>query len=310
MEAMPDMLGAGPNAESSAPALPSPQPVDRDPFEAVLALGDRAARVGLGIGLAIGILSHGAVGGRVLASPTAMRHWAEAAREQLHAYLWGSYDIEVVKPEAPKPVEKPKEPDKEPDEPAPVVKIAHAAPIADQAPPPPPAQAGRVLTAPSDPNEPVDLTAEGFAQGNATNYTGGSTAPNGTGTVAVYNPHVSALGRPGGTGTGSAAPPPPQKPEGPDLSKPPGVASGASWSSCEFPSEADVDQVDYAVVTIVVTVRPDGTPQAVRVQSEPGHGFGRAARNCALSKRYTPGTDHDGNPTTGTTPPIRVTFTR
>jgi len=44
--------------------------------------------------------------------------------------------------------------------------------------------------------------------------------------------------------------------------------------------------------------------------SEPGHGFGRAARMCALTKRYTPALDRDGNPVVGTTPPINVTFTR
>jgi protein TonB len=48
----------------------------------------------------------------------------------------------------------------------------------------------------------------------------------------------------------------------------------------------------------------------VKVVSDPGHGFGRAARMCALGRRYTPGNDRAGQPITGTTPPIKVRFTR
>ena len=61
---------------------------------------------------------------------------------------------------------------------------------------------------------------------------------------------------------------------------------------------------------VVVTVRPDGSPQSVKVVSDPGNGFGRAARTCALGRRYQTGLDRAGQPTTAATPPIRVKFTR
>jgi periplasmic protein TonB len=305
---LPDAQPSDGQDERAGDCASQPDRPDRDPFERVLGLGRRAMKVGLAVGFALATSSHGALGARALASPSDMRHWVEQAQLQVHAYLWAAYDVDMVKPEAAKPLPKP-EPEKEQeDHSQPAPKAAPAAP-ADHSPPPPPAQAGKVLTAQTDPNEPVDLTDPGFVQGEGSSYVGGSTAAAGTGTAAVYNPGAKVGGTPGGTGSGpvaSAAP----KLQGPDLSKPPGVASGASWSSCDFPQEADVDQIDYAVVTIVVTVRVDGSPQTVRVLEDPGHGFGRAARLCALTKRFTPGTDHDGNPMVGTTPPIRVTFTR
>jgi protein TonB len=48
----------------------------------------------------------------------------------------------------------------------------------------------------------------------------------------------------------------------------------------------------------------------VKVVSDPGFGFGRAARVCALSRRYTPALDRTGSPTVSATPPIKVRFTR
>ena len=60
----------------------------------------------------------------------------------------------------------------------------------------------------------------------------------------------------------------------------------------------------------MVTVRPDGSPLSVKVVSDPGHGFGRAARMCALGRRYTPGLDREGKPMVGTLGPINVRFTR
>jgi periplasmic protein TonB len=276
-----------------------------DPFAAVLGFGSNAVRTGLAVGFAVATLSHGAFGGRALLSPYAMRMWAESAREEIHGYLWATYDVEVVKAKPDVPKDPPKEEDK-PD-PAQPSQVSHDARPAG-APPPPPAAAGKVLTANADPNEPVDLTGNTFVQGDADQYMGGVTAASGTATAPTYNPAATAGGRPGGTGTGPVSSAP-VKQEGPDRSKPPGIGGG-SWSSCDFPPEADQDQVDYAVVVIVVTVRADGSAMSVKVTSDPGHGFGRAARMCALSKRYTAATDHDGNAVVGTTPPIHVTFTR
>ena len=43
---------------------------------------------------------------------------------------------------------------------------------------------------------------------------------------------------------------------------------------------------------------------------DPGHGFGRAARMCALAHRYQPGLDKNGAAAVATTPPFNVRFTR
>lgn len=280
---------------------------DRDPFAAVMSFGSQAVRTGLAIGFAIGTISHGAFGGKALASPTEMRHWAEQAMGIVHEHLWATYDIEVAKPEAPKPEPpKPEEekPEDKPAEPAPMA----AMPQQPAEPPPPAAQAGKVLAANPDPDETVDMTGNAFVQGEGDQYVGGVTAAAGTGSAATYNPSATTGPTATGTGTGTGAPAP--KPQGPDLTRGATIPSGTAWSSCDFPPEADQDQVDYAVAVIVVTVRPDGSAQSVRVVSDPGHGFGRAARMCALSKRYAPALDRDGQPTVGTTPPINVTFTR
>jgi len=78
---------------------------------------------------------------------------------------------------------------------------------------------------------------------------------------------------------------------------------------CPWPPEADAEQIDEAYVVIVVHV--DATGRATRVDiTDPGHGFGREARRCALRERYTAGRDRDGQPTATTTKPIRVHFAR
>jgi len=279
---------------------------DRDPFAAVMSFGSQAVRTGLAVGFAIGTITHGAFGGRALAAPIEMRHWAEQAMGIVHDHLWATYEVEVAKtetrPEPPKPEEE--KPEEKPAEQAPMA----AVPQQPAEPPPPAAQAGKVLTANPDPGETVDMTGNAFVQGEGDQYVGGTTAAAGTGSAATYNP--SATTGPTATGTGTGTAPPAPKPQGPDQSRSPVVPSASSWASCPFPPEADQDQVDYAVAVIVVTVRADGSAQSVRVSSDPGHGFGRAARMCALGLRFGPAFDRDGNPTVGTTPPINVTFTR
>jgi protein TonB len=150
------------------------------------------------------------------------------------------------------------------------------------------------------------MTDKGFVSGDGTGPGFGQVSAQGTASAPTWSPHAKVGGTPGGTGTGPVAPPPPPEV---DRSKPPSLLGGTSWN-CPFPPEADTDQVDQAIATIVVTVRPDGTPQSVKVVSDPGHGFGRAARLCALGRRYNAGLDRAGAATTSTTPPIKVRFTR
>ena len=86
------------------------------------------------------------------------------------------------------------------------------------------------------------------------------------------------------------------------------LAGSSTWS-CPFPPEADADQIDEAVVTVQVTVRPDGSALSASVVSDPGHGFGRAARACALGRRYQPALDRSGSPTAASAP-VNVRFNR
>ena len=284
--------------------------VDRgDPLAAVLGFGRRATRTGLLVGFVVATVSHGVFGSQALADPVELRMWSEVARKEIRDFLWSTYDVELVKPPVEPEQEKPEEKEEVKDEVKPAPPVRAAQPTAPVAPPPPAAQAGKVLTALADPNEPVDLTGGGFVTGNADSFVGGVTAAAGTGTVATHSAAASSTGKPGGTGT-AARPVATAKPTGPDKSRAAAITTGSNWSSCPFPPEANADQVDYGVVTLIVTVRPDGSARSAQVVSDPGHGFGRAARLCALSKRYAAALDRDGNAIMGTTPPIRVTFTR
>jgi protein TonB len=46
------------------------------------------------------------------------------------------------------------------------------------------------------------------------------------------------------------------------------------------------------------------------VVRDPGHGFGRAARQCAMQKRYNTAQDRDGTSIAGQTKPFNVRFNR
>jgi protein TonB len=285
---------------------PLVDPDGRDPLRRMLALGERSARTGLAVGFAIATLAHAAGAARVLSAPIELQRWAAAARATVHEHLWTVYDVEVVQPEKPAQPEPPKEePKDEAPPPAPAPRAPSAPKAPANAPPPAAAQAGKVLTAAPDPNEPVDLTGQGFVTGNAETYAGGVTAANGTATTAVRDQGARGDGVGAGKGTTPAA-----LPAGPDRSRPAGVSPGSNWSSCPFPAEADADQIDFQLVTIMVTVRPDGSAQSVKVVNDPGHGFGRAARQCALGQRFVPALDREGNPVLASTPPISVRFTR
>ena len=54
--------------------------------------------------------------------------------------------------------------------------VAEPTPAAPPPPPPPAAKAGKVLTAPEDPNAPLDMTGDGFVTGDGDAYVGGVTA--------------------------------------------------------------------------------------------------------------------------------------
>ena len=181
-------------------------------------------------------------------------------------------------------------------------------PLPEQEPEPAPeaAEAAKVLTQEPDLNEPLDLTNEGFISGSGTRFAGGITAADGTATKAVRNRRARAGGVPGGRGT---EPKPAVGPVGKDLSSPAAPIVGGGWD-CPFPPESDVEQVNFARVTLVVTVGTDGRAKSASVLSDPGFGFGRAARACALGKRYNVARDKLGRPVAQTTRPFIIKFSR
>jgi periplasmic protein TonB len=192
---------------------------------------------------------------------------------------------EPEEPEPPPPQAEPKPPVQKP--PAPTPEPEPPAPAA--------AQAGRVLTAEPDPDEPVDLTGTTFVQGNAESYAGGVTAASGTATRAVRAPAARADGVPGGTGTAPATEV--------DRSRAAGIDE-LNWD-CPFPPEAD--GINFQRVNLAVTVSAQGKAQKVQVLADPGSGFGPAAQRCASNRTYVPALDRTGAPVS-TTISIVVTF--
>jgi protein TonB len=163
-----------------------------------------------------------------------------------------------------------------------------------------PAQAAEALTAPADPDAPVDLTNT-IVTGNAATYAGGNSANNGTSATPVRTTAAPG-GVLGGTGTG---------PRPVDRSRGAGLLGSTDWNCSSFwPTEADVAQIDEAVVRVQVSVKADGTPQTVKVLSDPGSGFGSAAIRCAMRQRFRTALDHEGNVQPGTTHPFNVRFNR
>jgi len=282
----------------------------RNPLAPILECGRRQVRVGLALGIAGSLIVHGAGAASGYRKLVALEAYAKGARSMILDQLFSEYDVEIEKP---KPPPEP-EPQAEEEGDTQQEETEKPPPKANQAPPaePPPeaAQAGKVLTAEADPDAPLDLTGDGFVVGNADRYSGGVTAAKGTSESAVNDQRARPEGVKGGKGSGkrktvAVKPPEPEK----DLSRP-AMPKSMSWADCGFPPEADVEQINFARVRVVVTVGPDGRAKSVAVQNDPGHGFGARARVCAMRKTFEPGLDRWGKPVTRTTPPIWIKFER
>jgi protein TonB len=274
-----------------------------DPLDPVFRLGHRASRLGMTIGLLCAVSLHGGGVAAGMTQPLAIGGFAEQVRQSLLERLRGTYDVEVEKapPPPPPPTADPPKPEPEAFRPLP----ATPAP-APKAPTPTPAaaEAGKVLTAQADPDEPLDLTGNTFVTGSGDRYVGGTTTADGTAQKAVYDPRARGAGVPDAPKAAPAVAMPAK-----DLSRSP-VPVERSWPDCGFPPEADAEQIDYMQVRIIVTVGPDGRATSVSVLRDPGYGFGARARQCALRKRYVPGLDASGRSMTMTTAPFPVTFSR
>ncbi|MBK6698198.1 MAG: energy transducer TonB [Myxococcales bacterium] len=273
-----------------------------DPLDRVLAMGGRSSGSTLVAVTIVALLLHAALAAQALTMSIELREWSRLVRDRVAARLQDLYEVELNKPpEPPPPPPAEVKEDKPAPAPPPVAKASEPPP-----PPPAPAQAGKVMTQEPDPNDPVDLTGGGFVSGNADSYAGGITEAKGTSKTAVTNRAAQVGGTPGGTGTAPAPAAPAV-----DKSRQAGLLGSTDWNCSSFwPSEADSEQIDQALVTIQVAVGPDGKAARVDIVKDPGHGFGLAARRCAMRESFQPGLDREGTPIPSQTKPFRVRFER
>jgi periplasmic protein TonB len=268
-----------------------------DPLAPVLDLGRREVRIGLVLGLMGALLLHGACVVWGLVSLFDLGGFAQDVKASVDEQLRATLDIQVVRTPPPPPAPAapvPETPTPPPPPPEPKATTPHST-----APVPAAAQAGKILAQQSSP---LDLTGDGFITGNGDSYAGGVTSSAGTSKTAVTNPNARGAGSPGTPAAPQAAAP------ARDLSRS-AAPTTRNWN-CGFPPEADRDEVNSATVTLVVTVGANGRARSVAVLSDPGHGFGRQARQCAFGMSYQPGLDRDGRAVAKTTPPFTVHFNR
>ena len=258
-----------------------------DPLARMLAADERS-ELRFRVSLVVTAVFYVALGVRGIAMSTGLGNFADSVFRVIHRSERAEYEIEPPPPPPPEPEpEKPPEP--EPPKEAPPPKAAPA-----PATPPPAAQAAKVLTSDPDPDAPVDLTGDGFVQGTGDTYAGGVTTTAGTSKTAVRD--VKATGSVEAAPAAKTAP----GPGGADLSRKAALLGGNSWDRCGFPAEADIEQINSARVTLVVTVDADGHASSASVSQDPGYGFGALAKRCALRERYSPALNKAGEPVTAT----------
>lgn len=287
-----------------------------DPWEALKDLGPNRSLLGMTPWLLLALLTHtGAVAGPQL-TLLPMRQQLHVMRAELRAHF-ATIDIDVVeeprppeeKAEEPEPVPEP-EPDKAP-EPVPEATKA-VVPKADdsygEAPPPAAAQAPDVLHQADEPST-EDLTSWTMVHKDGSKVTGGGyTSGEGTALTPVTDRRATAQGREDGRGkagiaTAAAAPPPVSRSRA-------AMPQSRNLSDCPFPPQADMAQVDKAIVDVTVSVDPNGRAYQATVSVDPGYGFGTQAKRCALSMLYEPALNPAGEAIAGTTPTLRFRFSR
>jgi periplasmic protein TonB len=278
---------------------------DRDPLARVMALGGGVLTLGSGFGSIGAVALHVALAVRGASAMFELGDFARRTLDAVVASLPSEVDVDMAEPD------KPPEPEPEPEPEVREQPVVQRAPEPQAPPPPEPpapaaAQAGEALTAEPDPDEPVDMTNT-IVTGPGTRYAGGITTDEGTSQTAVRDTRARGDGPKDGTGKLAGPPPPPPPPPKSQARAP--LPESRNWN-CGFPAEADMEQVDRATVMITVTVGPDGRAKTVSILKDPGFGFGRLAKSCALRMRYNVGLDAEGRPMTKTTPPFPVHFTR
>jgi protein TonB len=165
------------------------------------------------------------------------------------------------------------------------------APRAPRTAPSAPARAAQLAAASS---APADSTGLAIVVGSGATYAGGTTTASGTSRTAIAGPVASPGTRNGAPARNGAR----------------SVSLDQGAWNCPWPGEADAEQVNEQTVVLRAAVRPDGRAERVDVLTDPGFGFGAAARSCALATRFAPARDAAGQPIAALSPPIRVHFFR
>jgi len=260
----------------------------KDPLSRVFDLGgDHAIRV-LVVAFVLTLAGHGVAAVRTAYIHAEMIAWTMRLEAVIDRNLMQEVDIETMRtPDKPAPPPK--------EEPPPVEKKLDI----KQPDPAPAAQAAQVLAQNPD-NQVMDFGDNVFVVGSSQRYAGGSTMSNGTGTKPPEGPRVAP------TGTGNGAPPP--QVMAVDLSRTAELAGSGEWR-CPFPPEADADQIDDAAAVIEVVVGATGQATRASILQDPGHGFGREARACALRESYVPALDREGR-AVASSKKFRVKFER
>ena len=158
--------------------------------------------------------------------------------------------------------------------------------------PVPPAQAGQLAAVSA---APVDFTGSAFIVGSGASYAGGVTSSTGTSRKPVLGAVIPGTPRNPSLAVGNRARP---------------VSLDQSAWNCPWPAEADAQQVNEQTVVLRASIGADGRADTVEVLTDPGFGFGAAARLCALRTRFEPAHDRVGLPIAAQSPPIRVHFFR
>ncbi len=213
--------------------------------------------------------------------------WSVEMAARIHEAIAMERAVEV-KPPPPAPPP----PAPAPETPHIVVSRSARVPHAQPARATPPAQAGQIVAAAPTP---VDFTGMAFIVGSGTSYAGGTTTSSGTNRKAAL---------------GLVAPDAPKKALVGVRSKARPVTLDQSAWNCPWPAEADAEQVNEQTVVLKARVGSDGRAGHVDVLSDPGFGFGSAARLCTLRTRFEPALDPEGQPIAAESPPIRVHFYR
>jgi protein TonB len=216
--------------------------------------------------------------------------WSAEMAARIHEAIAMERAVEVTPP--PPPAAPPPPAPAAPESPRVPVPRSVRAPRAQEAHATPPAQAGQLAAVSA---EPADFTGTAFIVGSGTSYAGGATTGSGTSRKAALGPVAPE----GSRNASSVA-----------HSRARAVALDQAAWNCPWPAEADAEQINEQTVVLRATVRADGRADRVDVLSDPGFGFGDAARACALRTRFEPARDTAGQPIPSQSPPIRVHFYR